>query len=175
MIEYSGILNAVGDAMARYQEENTPPHNETAICVAVMPCSDNAAQVLGLPVGEYSSHTDGSSTEKYVTKNCAVPMQELALAIARKKMRKMNEESSSGPIIDAFTDEKLLDSGCAEMCTICSPAEEGDIDVPAWAKIFVAVCDLSPVAARGAMYAGIQALKEYVQKTIDHECLTVYP
>ena len=180
MIQCAKLVETVSEAIIKYKEANFE-HQDTAVCVVVRACTPEAADQLGIELDKavpyYSGNND--NTEKVVIKNSrAVTLQHLALALVDKKMRDEGYQNNDGPIISSDIDEHLLEVGDVRMCAICDKsAEPGEIDVPRWAMVFIAVCDTSTIRkpAREAVLEGMLALKEYVKGEAKAENLIVNP
>ena len=179
MLEYSDMIARIEEAVMVYQSENTPPHNETAICVTVRPCMEDAARIFGLEANACASHIGGDcgGIEKYVSRRAApVPMRDLAIASVHKKLRETGLESATKPIICAEVDPYLSDGSYVQTCAICLPGAGDGVNIPVWAQVYISVCDLMPVCSgRDAAYAGLQALKSYDAESRGSKMLIVNP
>ena len=178
MIQYAKLVESISEAIAKYQEENFE-HNDAAVCIAVKACTPDAAEKLGIALDSTVPYYAGnnSDTERIVCKNARpVSLQHLALALVDKKLYEKNGQNNK-LIISADIDDHLLECGDVEMCAICMPGSSGDIELPCWALVFIAVSDISTIGAtsRRAVHAGMSALKEYVRSAVQGNELFVNP
>ena len=163
MIKPNDMVARIEEAVMAYQDENTTENNETAICVGIEPCSDDMAEMLGLELNACVPFYGGDavSTAKYINRDFAIPMQDLALALVRQQMRADGVDETTEPIVSARVDSYLPEGGCVTSCTIWS--EKGQASPEC--RVYIAVCDLSRVCSSflsSAVDAGKEALREYI-------------
>lgn len=157
------MTESISKAVLNYQNGLSIPGNRTAVCVSVEPIEPEAAAVLGVDCGKTYVYTDGnydSSVSRRVGKTYA-PLDEVVKTMVAR------QRGAVGESLQSVRDEELFACGNCLTCAIMLPARAGDIELPEWARVYVAVCDLSSTTAyaRRATREGLSALKDYVGKS----------
>jgi hypothetical protein len=166
-MKYDELMQCIEDAILKKQEQELGEDGATAIYIALKPVMPEAAEMLGLKLGEFAGYSCSTTVnaEKQVGKVC-FPIGDLSCELVRFATASGEEQQNYKSPIEKTTKDEFLKSGTISYVEIRSdPPDLGDIKEKVWCEVFVGGCDTLPTneCIKRSIYDGLKSLREYVR------------